>query len=556
MLGQVPIIVLNVNTKRETGRKAQLSNIQAGKAVSDIVGSTLGPKAMLKMLLDPLGGIVMTNDGNAILREIDVVHPAAKSMIELSRAQDEEVGDGTTSVIILAGEMLNVSEEFFKKEIHPSVVVSGYYKALEDALKIADSMAKVVDIKNQEEVSTIVKCCLATKFASKWDNLISDLALKAVNIVHNKDSKVFDCDIKKYAKVEKIPGGLLSECEVLDGVMFNKDIIHPQMRRKVENPRVILLDCPLEYKKGESQTNVEFTKDTDFTATLEEERKEVKALCDQLIALKPDVVVTEKGASDLAAHYLQKANVSVIRRLRKTDNNRLAKVTGAVIVNRPEELQESDVGTKCGLFEIKKIGDEYYSYFVKCKEPKACSILLRGASKDVLHEMNRNLDDAMAVARNILHEPKLVPGGGAFEMEIAAQLKEKAKSIEGLVQLPYLAVAKALEVIPRTLAQNCGADVMRILTDLRNKHENQEDKEKVYYGIDGNEGKVANMKELNIWDTLVVKKQTLKTSIESACLILRIDDIVSGLKKDEKKKSAPQAQEEPDQETFGDARDG
>ena len=556
MLGQVPIIVLNVNTKRETGRKAQLSNIQAGKAVSDIVCSTLGPKAMLKMLLDPLGGIVMTNDGNAILREIDVVHPAAKSMIELSRAQDEEVGDGTTSVIILAGEMLNVSEEFFKKEIHPSVVVSGYYKALEDALKIADSMAKVVDIKNQEEVSTIVKCCLATKFASKWDNLISDLALKAVNIVHNKDSKVFDCDIKKYAKVEKIPGGLLSECEVLDGVMFNKDIIHPQMRRKVENPRVILLDCPLEYKKGESQTNVEFTKDTDFTATLEEERKEVKALCDQLIALKPDVVVTEKGASDLAAHYLQKANVSVIRRLRKTDNNRLAKVTGAVIVNRPEELQESDVGTKCGLFEIKKIGDEYYSYFVKCKEPKACSILLRGASKDVLHEMNRNLDDAMAVARNILHEPKLVPGGGAFEMEIAAQLKEKAKSIEGLVQLPYLAVAKALEVIPRTLAQNCGADVMRILTDLRNKHENQEDKEKVFYGIDGNEGKVANMKELNIWDTLVVKKQTLKTSIESACLILRIDDIVSGLKKDEKKKSAPQAQEEPDQETFGDARDG
>jgi len=452
--------------------------------------------------------------------------------------------------------MLNVSEEFFKKEIHPSVVVSGYYKALEDALKIADSMAKVVDIKNQEEVSTIVKCCLATKFASKWDNLISDLALKAVNIVHNKDSKVFDCDIKKYAKVEKIPGGLLSECEVLDGVMFNKDIIHPQMRRKVENPRVILLDCPLEYKKGESQTNVEFTKDTDFTATLEEERKEVKALCDQLIALKPDVVVTEKGASDLAAHYLQKANVSVIRRLRKTDNNRLAKVTGAVIVNRPEELQESDVGTKCGLFEIKKIGDEYYSYFVKCKEPKACSILLRGASKDVLHEMNRNLDDAMAVARNILHEPKLVPGGGAFEMEIAAQLKEKAKSIEGLVQLPYLAVAKALEVIPRTLAQNCGADVMRILTDLRNKHENQEDKEKVFYGIDGNEGKVANMKELNIWDTLVVKKQTLKTSIESACLILRIDDIVSGLKKDEKKKAAPQAQEEPDQETFGDARDG
>ena len=557
MLGQVPIIVLNVNTKRETGRKAQLSNIKAGKAVSDIVRSTLGPKAMLKMLLDPMGGIVMTNDGNAILREIDVVHPAAKSMIELSRAQDEEVGDGTTSVIILAGEMLSVSEQVFQKEIHSSAVVAGYYKALDDALKIAEEVATPVDINNKEEVSNIVKCCLATKFSSKWDNLISDLALKAVNTVYNKDSKVFDCDIKKYAKVEKIPGGQLSECEVLDGVMINKDVIHPQMRRRIEKPRVILLDCPLEYKKGESQTNVEFTKETDFQAALEEERKEVKRVCDQIIRLKPDVVITEKGVSDLAAYFLQKANISTIRRLRKTDNNRVAKVTGAVIVNVPEELQESDVGTKCGLFEIRKIGDEYYAYFVKCENPKACSIVLRGASKDVLHEMQRNLDDAMCVARNILHEPKLVPGGGAFEMEVSAQLMEKAKSIEGLVQLPYIAIAKALEVIPRTLTMNCGADVVRILTDLRAKHANMEDKEKLYWGIDGNKGKVSSMKELNIWDTLAVKKQTLKTSVESSCMILRIDDIVSGLKKKEKEKSsAAQQQEQVDQETFGDTRDG
>ena len=214
MDGKVPIIVLNVQTERESGRKAQLSNIQAGKAVASIIRSTLGPKAMLKMMLDPIGGICMTNDGNAILREIDVVHPAAKSMIELSRAQDEEVGDGTTSVIILAGEMLKVSTDFFEKEIHPSVVVSGYYKALEDAINYADSIATPVNIENEQEINDIIKSCLATKFASKWDNLISDLALKAVKIVYNKDSKVFDCDIKKYAKVEKIPGGELSECVV------------------------------------------------------------------------------------------------------------------------------------------------------------------------------------------------------------------------------------------------------------------------------------------------------------------------------------------------------
>ena len=555
MLGQVPIIVLNVATQRESGRKAQLSNIKAGKAVADIIKSTLGPKSMLKMLMDPFGGIVMTNDGNAILREIDVVHPAAKSMIELSRAQDEEVGDGTTSVIILAGEMLAVSEQFFVKEIHPSVVVSGYYKALEDALNIAESMAISVNLDNKEEVTDIVNCCLGTKFASKWDNLISDLALKAVNTVYNKESHVFDCDIKKYAKVEKIPGGLLQECKVLDGVMLNKDLIHPQMRRRIENPRVLLIDSPLEYKKGESQTNVEFSKETDFTKTLEEERKEVKFLCDNIIRLKPDVVCTEKGVSDLAAHYLQKAGISCIRRIRKTDNNRLAKVTGATIGNRPEELQESDIGTKCGLFEISKIGDEYWAYFVKCQNPKACTIVLRGASKDVLHEMERNLQDAMCVGRNILAEPKLVPGGGAFEMEISAQLMEKSKSVEGIIQLPYQAVAKALEVIPRTLAENCGANVVKLITDLRAKHNNTEDKEKMYYGINGNTGKIENMKNIKVLDTLAVRKQTLKTAIESACMILRIDDIVSGLKKKEKKKEeAPMPDQ--DQETFGDSRDG
>ena len=541
--GNVPIIVLDVKTQRETGRMAQLSNIQAGKAVANIIRTTLGPKAMLKMMLDPIGGICMTNDGNAILREIDVVHPAAKSMIELSRAQDEEVGDGTTSVIILAGEMLKVSKEFFDKEMHPSVVVSGFYKALEDA-------------ENEAEINDIIKSCLATKFASKWDNLISDLALKAVKIVYNKDSNVFDCDIKKYAKVEKIPGGELKECEVLDGVVLNKDVIHPQMRRKIENPRIVLLDSTLEYKKGESQTDMEFTKDTDFTAALEQEKKEVKKICDYIIKVKPDLVITEKGASDLAAYYLQKANISVIRRLRKTDNNRVAKATGATIVNRPEELTENDVGKNCGLFEIKKIGDEYYAYFVKCKNPKACSIILRGASKDVLHEMQRNLDDAMCVARNIFREPKLVPGGGAFEMEISSRLIENSKNVEGLMQLPYKAVARALEVIPRTLIQNCGADVIRTITDLRARHSDPNNKDRVNLGVDGNKGVIADMKELKIFDTLAVKKQTLKTSIESSCMILRIDDIVSGIKKKEKGGSGPQKAEEEDQETFGDQRDG
>lgn len=391
------------------------------------------------MLMDPVGGIVMTNDGNAILREIDVVHPAAKSMIELARAQDEEVGDGTTSVIILAGEMLSVAEPYIQKEIHPTVIVNAYYKALDDALKIADEIAIPINIENDTELANIIKCCLGTKFASKWDNLLSDIALKAVKTVYNKNSSVFDCDIKKYAKVEKIPGGTLQDCEVLNGIMLNKDLVHPQMRKRIENPRILLLDSNLEYKKGESMTNVELTNEKDFANALEQERKEIKHLCDIIIKHKPDIVVSEKGVSELAAHYLLKGGCSVIRRLRKTDNNRLAKVSGAVIVNRPEEIQESDIGTRCGLFEIRKIGDEYFSYFLDCKDNKACSIVLRGASKDVLNEMERNLQDAMCVGRNILSDAKLVPGGGAFEMELSSRLHEKSKSVEGLLQWPYQA---------------------------------------------------------------------------------------------------------------------
>lgn len=303
-------------------------------------------------------------------------------------------------------------------------------------------------------------------------------------------------------------------------------------------------------------TNIEISKEGDFQVALEQERKEIKLICDLIARWKPDVVITEKGVSDLACHYLQKANCSVIRRLRKTDNNRIAKAVGATVVNRPEEIQESDIGTKCGLFEITKIGDEYYTYFTKCENPKACTIILRGASKDVLNEMERNLQDALCVGRNILACPKLVPGGGAFEMEISARLKEKSNEVEGLLQLPYKAVSSALEIIPKTLSQNCGADVIRIITDLRAKH-NEKDENRVFWGINGLTGKIDNMKTLNIWDTLSVKVQTLKTSIESACMLLRIDDVVSGNKKREKKKGeGKETDEQPPQETFGDARDG
>ena len=339
--------------------------------------------------------------------------------------------------------------------------------------------------------------------------------------------------------------------------MFNKDVTHPGMRRLIKKPRVVLLDCPLEYKKGESMTNMEFTKEDDFKKALAMEETEIRKMCEDILRVKPDVVITEKGVSDTAQHFLLKyGNCTVIRRIRKTDNNRVARVSGATIANRPEELQESDVGTDCGLFEIKKIGDEYFSFMTECKEPKACSILLRGASKDVLNEIERNLHDALGVARNVMLNPKLVPGGGAVEMELACRLNDYAQNIEGVQQWPFKALAGALEVIPRTLAQNCGADVVRVMTELRAKHASGS-AEGLHMGIDGNAGKIADMRTANIWDPVSVKLQTFKTSIEAACMLLRIDDIVSGIKRDKRSQAGRGGEDDPaEQETFGDNRDG
>ncbi len=275
-------------------------------------------------------------------------------------------------------------------------------------------------------------------------------------------------------------------------------------------------------------------------------------MCSAIIKWKPDVVVTEKGVSDLAQHFLLRNNISVIRRVRKTDNNRIARVTGAKVVNRPEEIQEDDIGKSCRQFVIRKIGDEYFTFFEKCEKPSACTILLRGGSKDSLNELERNLHDALGVARNIFTQPKLVPGGGATEMEISKKLLENSKNISGLMQKPYKAVAFALEVIPRTLAQNCGTDVVRLLTKLRAKHSTEEGK---YFGVDGNNGTMADMHEINIWEPLMVKMQVIKTAIETSCLLLRIDDVVSGIKKtSQHQQQAPNDDE--DHETFGDARDG
>lgn len=382
---------------------------------------------MLKMLMDPMGGIVMTNDGNAILREITVQHPAGKSMIEIARTQDEEVGDGTTSVIVLAGEILATAEPFLEQGMHPTVIIRAYRQALEDMITILNEDVSIeLDRNDKNKLSQVVKSCVGTKFIGRWADLACDIALDAVHTIMLEENGRREIDIKRYAKVEKIAGGSIEDSTVLKGVMVNKDVTHPKMRRYIKNPRIVLLDCTLEYKKGESQTNVEILKDTDFTRILELEEEHVKKICDDVIAVKPDVIFTEKGVSDLAQHYLLKAGITAVRRMRKSDNNRVARACGATVVNRTEELREEDVGTGAGLFEIKKLGDEYFCFVTECKDPKACTIILRGASKDILNETERNLQDALHVAKNLLIEPKLVPGNR--EVTITETVIERKKN--------------------------------------------------------------------------------------------------------------------------------
>ncbi|KAI8869569.1 T-complex protein 1 subunit gamma [Ramicandelaber brevisporus] len=544
---QQPIVVYQ-NTNREQGKRAQASIVLAVKTLADVMRTCLGPSAMFKLLIDPMGGLSLTNDGQATLREIDVVHPAAKNAIELSRTQDEECGDGTTSVVVLLGEIMAAALPFLERNIHANVIISAFNKVLDDAMKVSEEISQPINLKDREQIMVVAKSVLGTKMSSRWETLMCNLAMDAVEIVSREvgqDGVQKEIDLKRYARIEKIPGGQVEQSHLLRGVILNKDVTHPKMRRYIENPRVILLDCPLEYKKGESQTNIEISKEADWNRILQIEEEQVKKMCDQIIALKPDLVFTEKGVSDLAQHYLLKANITAIRRVRKMDNNRIARAVGATIVNYVEDIKESDVGNGCGVFRVEKIGDEYFTILNKCTDPKACSIVLRGPTKDILNEIERNLQDCMQAVRNVHFNPRMCPGGGATEMAISTLLSAKAKTMAGAEQLPYAECAKALEVIPRTLIQNSGEDPLRVLTKLSAKHAKGEHTT----GVDGINGKVVDMKKFGIWEPLAVKQQSIKSAIEAAAFLLRIDDIISSVsKKDKSGGGAGMAQGGPDGE--------
>lgn len=529
--GGAPVLVLNTIAERESGRKAQKSNIEVAKSVSNLIRTCLGPQAMMKMLLDPMNGITCTADGHAILREIDMAHPAAKTLLDLCRTQDEEVGDGTTSVIIIAGEILAQTGSLLEKNFHPISIINAYRKGLQEAIKTVSSLSQSIDIKSDQEMIELIKGCLGTKIGARWSEMLCQIALRAVNIVAKVNETHNEVDIKRYVRIEKIPGGSIEDSRLVNGVVINKDVLHSNMRRRIENPRILLIDCSLEYKKGESMTNIEIVKEGDWNAFLALEEQQIKEMCDKIISHKPDIVICEKGVSDLAQHYLLKANITVFRRLKKTDNNRIARACGATIVNQVDEIREADIGTKCGLFHIELITNDYFAFFDECREPKACSVILRGPSKDIVNEIERNLHDCMFVVRNLFLNPSLVPGGGVLETEIAINLEKIATITENAVEkYSFNALSRAFEIIPRTLIQNSGSDATSLMIDLHAKHQIGGS----YWGIDGIEGKLVEMQPgCGIWESTSVKLQTVKSAIEAACMILRVDDILSGLTRKE-----------------------
>lgn len=490
------------------------------KTLSSIIKTCLGPRAMQKMVLTKINSIELTNDGNTILREMDVSHPSARCLIELSQTQDDECGDGTTSVLILAAELLGKAVTLLDRS-HPIRLCNILFKARSLCL---DHLSRISIDAREEELLEIVSSSVSTKLCSVLKVPIPQLALEAVQAIKSRDGRC-KIDIKNDIKIDKILGSF-EESEIVDGILIEKDLIHSQMRRVIENPKILVLDSPLEYKKGESVTNMEFSNKNDFTRALQIEEEQIRRMCTKIIETKADVVVTEKGVCDLALSILYENNITAVRRIKKSDSTRISRATGAIVMNRIEDVSSRHLGT-AGLFEYVKIGRDYYCKLSRCQNPRAVSVVLRGPTKDLLAELERNFMDAAKVAKNVLINPKLVPGGGASEMSMSMMLSEASADYSCPVERNvFEQTAEALKVIPSVLANNSGAgNSLEILNELEKRQARDP-----YFGVDGISGKIVDMRGV-VMEPLIVKTQCVKSAFESVMQLLRIDGIIESKSK-------------------------
>jgi archaeal chaperonin len=523
--GGVPVLILKEGATQTKGRDAQKNNITAAKLISEIVRTSLGPRGMDKMLVDTLGDVTITNDGATILKEIDVQHPAAKMMVEISKATDNEVGDGTTSVVILAGALIDKAEELISKDVHPTIIVDGYRKSATKAIDVLNNIAQKIDGDEKEQLTKVAKTAMQTKLIAKEADEVAQIVVSAILQVAEKtvDSgyKVDTDDIK----VEKKAGGSLADTKLIKGIVLDKEVVHGGMPKRVEKARIALINSALEIEKTEFDAKINISSPDQMNMFLEEENRMLKSMVDKITNIGANVVVCQKGIDDIAQHYLAKANVLTVRRVKESDMTKLARATGARIVNNLEDLTEKDLGS-ADLVEERKVETDKWVFVEGCKHPKAVTILIRGGSQRVVDEADRSVHDAIMVTRDVLEKPAIVAGGGAPESYVAGKLREWASTLSGREQLAAEKFAEAMEVIPLTLAENAGMDPIDTLTDLRTK----QGKGSKWTGVDARGAKIADVSKLDIVEPLVVKEQIIKSATEAASMILRIDDVIASSK--------------------------
>jgi len=520
-MGGVPILILGEGAQRLVGRDARRNNIMAARVISEAVRSTLGPKGMDKMLVDSLGDVTITNDGKTILDEMEVEHPSAKMMVEIAKAVDDEVGDGTTSAVVLAGELLRQAEKLLDQDIHATGIVSGFRLAAERAVELLEKISVPVADDDERALRDVAMTAMAGRTAEAERGKLADIAIRAVRrIAERTDGKV-RADID-YVTVQKQEGGGLGDSELVEGMIIDKEVVHPGMPKRVRDARIALLDCELETKKTETDAQIRITDPEQMRAFLDEEERMLKEKADMISKVGANVVLCQKGVDDLVQHYLAKAGISAARRVKKSDMEKLARATGAKIVTIIEDLSAGDLG-RAGLVEERKIADEKMLFVEECKDPKAVGILLRGGTEHIVDEAERALHDALMVVSAVVEDGRAVAGGGSAEMEIVKGLRSYSSGIGGREALAVNAFADALEVIPRTLAENAGLDQIDILVNLKAKHEGGG----TYIGLDVASGEPEDMINAGVIEPLRVKVQVIKSAAETAEMILRVDDVIS-----------------------------
>lgn len=517
-----PIFILREGSKRTHGSDAQHNNIMAAKAVAEAVRTTLGPKGMDKMLVDSLGDVVITNDGATILKEMDIEHPGAKMIVEVAKTQDSEVGDGTTTAAVLAGEFLTKAEDLLESGVHPTVIASGYRLAADQATKILDTITIRASPEDIETLEKLASTAITGKGAETHKEHLSKLAVKAVkSVVEVAEDGKITVDIDD-VKVEKRPGGSIRDSEIVDGVIIDKERVHTAMPERVENAKILLLSVPIELKKTETKAEIKISTPDQMQLFLDQEEAMLKEIVDKVIDTGANVVFCQKGIDDLAQYYMTKAGIFGMRRVKKSDIDKLSRATGARVITNLDEIEESDLGC-AGLVEEKDVTGSRMTFVTGCKDSKSTSILLRGGTEHVVEGLERALEDALRVVGVALEDQKIVVGGGSPEIELALRLKEYAATLKGREQLAVMKFAESLEIIPQTLAENAGLDPIDMLVELRSQHE----KGNKRAGLNVYTGKVEDMFEDNVLEPLRIKTQAINAATEAATMILRIDDVIA-----------------------------